>query len=427
MIFTFRRYPLLLAALLLCLATVSCGKNASEKLTIATGSKSGSFYKAGQSLARVMNATGRYDVSVLAGEGSVQNLKLIQEGKADLAIIQGDVFSSGNERSVTQLFREVLHILVRSDSGVESIDDFKGHKVCIGSSGSGMARTNGRVLAHFGIGPDSYTLCDTPFTESINMLSDGKVDAIMLVTGVFSPAVGKAVRSGDVRYVSIGDSGPGSETESLSIRYPYYKPFQIPKRLFGERPTKPVSTISVQTTLISKGDLPEDIAYELARLVYHNWGSISLESGVNVISNDNLNPGAFSLPLHEGAAGFFDRRHPGFLERYAEVIALCLTALTGLVSLLIAFVRIMRRRSKNLLDNFFSRVNDIYGTLSVDRGLDELRDLRRRVFQIRSDAFSKLIEEKLEADESFRILQDEIGQVLRELDRRIRSEGKDAK
>ena len=92
------------------------------------------------------------------------------------------------------------------------------------------------------------------------------------------------------------------------------------------------------------------------------------------------------------------------------------TLVAALATAVVGLLRYLRGRRKGRIDRFYSEALAIRAKLLHEQdpqqrrvGIAELRTLRDR-------AFSLLIKEKLSADESFRILQNLIGDLIQEFD-----------
>ena len=95
-----------------------------------------------------------YSFETKATAGSVANLRLLSGGYIDLGIVQADMLSDAYNgkgtfkdgdykkgyKAVAALYTEVCQIIVRSASGIETIDDLVGKTVSIGAAESGTEK-----------------------------------------------------------------------------------------------------------------------------------------------------------------------------------------------------------------------------------------------------------------------------------------------
>jgi hypothetical protein len=119
--------------------------------------------------------------------------------------------------------------------------------------------------------------------------------------------------------------------------------------------------------------------------------------------------------IHPGAQAYSQRNAPTVYERYSGIAEVAVTVLIALSSAIFAAVRIYRMRRKNRIDTFYSAVIAI--KKSIDKTSTE-KERQKKADEIRSlqlTAFELLVDEKLAADESFRIFVTLSNDVLRQL------------
>ena len=107
--------------------------------------------------------------------------------------------------------------------------------------------------------------------------------------------------------------------------------------------------------------------------------------------------------LHPGAQAFTQRDEPTFYERYSGVAEVLVTLVIGLISGGYAVIQIVNRRRKNRIDGFYTDVMAIRDSISEHSSAAEKAAAVERVRRLQNEAFDMLINEKLSADESFRI------------------------
>jgi len=80
-----------------------------------------------------------------------------------------------------------------------------------------------------------------------------------------------------------------------------------------------------------------------------------------------------------------------------------ITLMVGVVSGIFAVVRIYRIRRKNRLDEFLVEVIGIRNSVKPDSSEDERAAATASIRGLQDEAFALLVDEKLAADDSFRI------------------------
>ena len=203
---------------------------------------------------------------------------------------------------------------------------------------------------------------------------------------------------------------------------PELQPIDIPSLTYDlPGNEKTLRTLAVDTLLVTRKALPEDVIYELTRTLVEQKPRFmavapTMFSGVR----EDFDPLDLNFPLHIGARRFLMRDEPGLLERYAESINLLVYLAFLLLTGLLGFARWRAQRKKNRVDTFYTRVLAIRERARTEDPsplLQELSELER-------EAFSLLIEEKLAADESFRIFTDLLSRARDELSAAANAEQK---
>jgi hypothetical protein len=118
---------------------------------------------------------------------------------------------------------------------------------------------------------------------------------------------------------------------------------------------------------------------------------------------DEFDPADSVFVLHPGAHAFVNRDTPDVYERYSGVAEVLITLLIGLVSGTFALVQIYNRRRKNRIDAFYTDIMAIRDTALKSNAADVRQAQVRKARELQKKAFEMLVDEKLAADESFRI------------------------
>jgi TRAP-type uncharacterized transport system substrate-binding protein len=139
----------------------------------------------------------------MVGAGGGRNIRDVRYMKGiDLGITQTNLLARLRQSGeigplddkivyLAKLFNEELHIVVRADSGLASIEQLAGRSVSLGEPGSGTQLIARDVLESLGI---AVREVDTAGTDPIARLAAGEIDAVALIGGKPIPAM--AQRSG---------------------------------------------------------------------------------------------------------------------------------------------------------------------------------------------------------------------------------------
>ena len=169
-------------------------------LTIATGPSDGSYFQIAQDIKNVAAKEG-IDLQVIATKGSLENLDLLSNGKADLAIVQLDALRFISDvvkqdlnvdvfdkiKVVLNLYPEEIHILTNKKD-IQTFYNLQGKRVSVGPPGGGTAVT---AAVLFNIYDIKSTVSEEPFEDAIKKIDQGSLDAVIFVGGAPVPFIAK--------------------------------------------------------------------------------------------------------------------------------------------------------------------------------------------------------------------------------------------
>ena len=309
---------------LLFVAILAAGCNAggtpgSNFISIATGGTGGVYYPYGGGLAKILNDNlpgVRASAEVTAA--SVDNLKLIRDGKADIAFALADtVADAANGRgafegspapvaSLAVLYSNYTHLVTLDSSGITSVQGLRGKTVSTGSPGSGTEVIAFRSLRAAGLNPDTdITRQGLGASESAGALKDGKVDAFFWSGGLPTAAVQDLAHSQGIalRMIATGDLVPVLQREHGPS---LYFPLEVPA---GAYPgiKEAVSVVGVANVLVVNRSMPEQLAYDITRVMFEKQPELA-----------GIHPEARKLSLETATKGSPVDFHPGAQRYYRE-------------------------------------------------------------------------------------------------------------
>jgi len=396
------------------------------EIRIATGSRSGTYHPYGQALGGILEREVGASVEVLETAGSVANVRLLADRAVDLAFLQSNVLSStprgeaadvdsdavASFRTVARLYEEVLQIVARKDADARTLRDLDGGRVFVGAPSSGTAETSALLFEHFGIRPrfDHEDRVE-------ERLSSGELDAAVFVAGLKTQAVGKLLATGRMKLVPVGEVARGSAVEGACLSLPGTRPGLIPRGTYGTEPSQAVATLAVDALLVTRADVAAHLVRRTTELLFANKFRLARAHPAASDLAELQDSRGLRFSLHPGAANYYARNEPPFFVTHADALSLALTLLLTVGSGGLAVREWTRRRKKNRIDVFYVELDRLSRQIRRSRAAEELMELRQKLYRLRRRAFHELVAERIEADESFTIFQDFLGQELREVDR----------
>lgn len=250
----------LLAIGLLALAYWWLDPNPPKKVTLATGPAQSAYDEFGK---RYQQALKRYGIQVvlLPSDGARANLRLLKEGKADVAFVQGGSGDlNANEDSgivsLGSLFVEPLWLFYREDAAknvpggtLTSLTQLKDLRVNIGARGSGAPGIMRRLLEANNLDLTKMKVSRLDQTAATVGFLNGELDVIVFASAPESLMVQMLLQTPGVRLVDF------SQSEAYSRRLPFLTPVVLPRGvvdLARDLPPQDVRLVATTTGLLAR-------------------------------------------------------------------------------------------------------------------------------------------------------------------------------
>jgi TRAP transporter TAXI family solute receptor len=250
-----------------------------RELVISTGTPGGTYLEVGDQLARVIEEyPGDRIASARAvpSAGTLENIERVLSGDADLGLAIEPVVAAhprvDEMRALMFLYRDRMHIVVSKSSGAESLSDLRGRRVYVGADDSGTRWLATRVLAAAGIGDGEYSRVAgdvVGFADASLALQSGRADAAFFVSSTLAKAVSDALASGCCKLLDLGD-----HEAAIRESVPGMEAHEIPARIYPNQPDSVITTSSA-ALLITRRDLPEEVALELDSAIFDNLAALN--------------------------------------------------------------------------------------------------------------------------------------------------------
>jgi TRAP transporter TAXI family solute receptor len=303
----------LAVVLVMSVAITGCAPQKTN-LILATGGTSGTYYPFGGSMAQIFNSKiQNMNVTAQATGASVENLKLIAQKEAELAIVQNDMTDYAyngteafkdskveNVRVIANLYPEVIQIVSSADSGIKTLTDIKGKKFSVGAPGSGVEANARQLLDVMGMTYNDFSANYLSFAESADSLKDNHIDGFLFVSGVPNAAIQDTATTSSLNFVSI----PDDVIKKLIEKYPFFTEIVIPAGTYKGQDAD-VKTVAMKATLVAGAEVSEKVIYDLTKTLFENQpelasahakgAELSLENAVNGVS----------VPFHPGAEKYY--------------------------------------------------------------------------------------------------------------------------
>ncbi len=247
--------------------------------------------------------------------GSVSNINDINIGLLEAGLVQADALqwayeASGpfennkpiqNIRGVASLYLESVHLVARTDSNINSINDLRNKRVSLDEAGSGTLLDVLPILDAFQINLEDMNAVYLKPGDSIERLNSGDLDAFFIIAGYPIQRISELIDNGNVTVVPI----VGAPIRTLLDSYQFFSLDEIPTGVYSNQQAIP--TLGVAAQLIVSDNLPNDVVYNITADLWHPDTLKALRTGHSKGNDINIDTALTSMqvPLHPGAKQYY--------------------------------------------------------------------------------------------------------------------------
>ncbi len=283
-------------------------------ITVATGPTSGLYYPIGGAFSALYQNRLGYKSSAQATGASAENITLLKEGRAEVAILMSDAVAQAYDaygpyegekafsslRALLGLYPNYVQLVTTDKTGIKSFYDLKNKRVGVGAPNSGV-ELNARLMyeAHGMTYADSR-IDYLNYGEAISQLKNNQMDAVFVTSGIPNATIMELGTSAKIVLVPIVGEG----LATLMAKYPFFTQEIIPADTYDM--SGDVATVAVRNILATTSDMPEEVAYEITKGVFDNIDDIHAAHATakEHITYANSHVGV-DIPFHEGAERYY--------------------------------------------------------------------------------------------------------------------------
>lgn len=375
----------------------------------------------------VADVAARHDkpvrLDVLATRDPSQNIALLNAGSIELAAIRADTPVVSTIRIVADLYPDYFQLIARSDAPIYTINDLSKIRIAIPAFGTDAFRSFWTVANHYNFAIDAIDWTATGFTEAKDGLLDSTYDAIFTVRSLrdadlLRMFLDAGIKRMPLRYI------PVDQAQAISLKSPFLEPGTIPHGAFTSLTTLPqreILTASVMRILVTRDDIPAEAIRALTEVLFEHRLDLTIRFSLASAIRQPDESHGLNVPLHDGAAQFYTRDEPSFLQENAEPIALVITVCAMLFSALLALRSRLVAAQKNRADRYNYQLLDLNTRALAAGSADELDSLRRELNDVLETVVVALDTDEVtdEGFHSFSLLWENVRDTIREREAKL--------
>ena len=371
-------------------------------LTVAVGSSDGDAQQIAAVIAgRLATANSPIRLRVENSGNALDAAKAFAAGTADLAIVRADSGDLRQARAVVLTGRGVLLIVAPPGSAITGIPKLRGHTVGVvgGEINQGVIEA---LRKEYDLDRANVVFKDVAPADARRAIQSKEVSALLLVAPLtekhrsFVRSLFREDANSSPVVIPVDSAGAIADAKGP------YESFDIPKGTLRGAPPVPdddVTTLRVGYYLVANRHLNSSVVADLARKVMSVRRDLVGEQPLLAgIAAPDLDADAF-LPVHPGAAAFFNGTQESFMDRYGNAIYLTPMVLGAFASVVAAAWRFLGVRSNETKATTLDALCVLPGRIRTARDEAELLAIEAEVdCSLRAEIASIASGEESDAD-----------------------------
>jgi TRAP transporter TAXI family solute receptor len=367
-------------------------------LRIAVGPQNSDDVRVIQALSQAFSREHSYvRLRPILTDGATASATALSDGKADLAVIRGDLEVPKNAQAVATLRKNVAVLWVppkakgkKSSPKISKISQLVGHRV--GIVGRTQANVNllKVVLQQYGVDPAKVDMVQFSTTEVAEAAKGQKADAFLAAGPVNSKITSEAIAA------SLHDGGAPTflaidTADAIATNHPAYEASEIPAGAFGGSPARPdddVKTIGFSHHIVARRSLSETTVAAFTRQLFAVRQTVMAEFPLAAkIETPDTDKDAV-IPAHPGAAAYVDGEEKSFSDRYSDYIWWTLMGLSLLGSVGAWFASYLKKDERSNNSSLRERLLNMLAAARHSESIAELDDMQAEADSILRDTLT---------------------------------------
>ena len=284
-----------------------------ETLTFMTGPAGGTWYPLGGATKQILEQEIEgLSITLRPGAGLI-NIKGLSLGKADIA--WGNVISTvdalngkppfgakmGDLCNIAALYEQAVQVPV-TDMSIESIADLRGRRLATLPRGNTTEASARALLAVYGLGYEDLSKVNFgSITDQVNMMKDGQIDSMVLVSSVPAAGVLDLATSRSMKLLPIHDS----EFAKLHESNPGWRRTMIPAGTYPGQDQDVPSAGFRMHMMANCTNVSDETVYRITKALAERGAELAAVTRLLKDYDAEVMATDVGVPFHPGAARYY--------------------------------------------------------------------------------------------------------------------------
>jgi uncharacterized protein len=272
-----------------------------KEITIATGSIDGEYYNTALKYKEILEKQ-KVKVNILTSNGSMENIQLLNDNKADIAFVQNGIDSLKKQteiKAIASIYYEPLWIFYKNDEyKMDYLVQLITKRVSLGKEKSGTEDLALKMLNDNGINKENTQLLNNSTAEAKDLLIKGKIDAMFIVSSPNSKIIKELLENPDIKLFNFKRAKAYSRKYTFLESTPLY---EGTIDLYRNLPSQDINLLSTTANLIVRNGFSD----ELTRLILKEIKKVHNKKELFEAANQFPNIENLTIDINEDSERYF--------------------------------------------------------------------------------------------------------------------------
>src|SRR5271154_2900604 len=307
-------------------------------LTVAVGSIDGEAAKAMSAIAgELVSTNAPVRLKVIDSGTALEAANAFSAGKVDLAVVRGDVGDLSQAQAVVVVSHMVVLIIAPPGSSIDSMDNLKGRTVGM-IGGAANAKIVDALTKEYDLASAKVTFKNLALTDVRQALQSKQVSALLVTIPLAEKYLSLVRGFFQLDHRKVPVLIPIDSAAAIAQTERAFESFDVPKGTLRGSPPVPeddLTTLRTSLYLVAQKKLDTDLIANLTQTLMKVRRNLLREEPIFAqITSPSTDADAY-LPLHPGAAAFYNGNQQSFMDEYGNWFYLTPMILGGIATVLV--------------------------------------------------------------------------------------------